>query len=173
MADNQHRPIEVTHLTQTFGPSADNRLAESVSMRIDGAVASLETFYYALNGRDLTVFKAIWYDDRLVQLDNPVGGTVRGLEPTTSLYEAIFNGPVRVTAELGDVVQYASNDVVIFAGRERGAYEHEGARVPLDIRTSRMFGYASHQRAWRQIHHHGSIDDAEALAAYQQAVRRT
>ncbi len=169
MADNQHRPIEVTHLTQTFGPSAANRLAESVSMGIDGAVAALETFYYALNGRDLTVFKAIWYDDRLVQLDS----IVRGLEPITSLYEAIFNGPVRVEAELGDVVQYASNDVVVFAGRERGAYEHEGAREPLHIRTSRIFGYASHQRAWRQIHHHGSIDDAEALAAYQQAVRRT
>jgi hypothetical protein len=38
----------------------------------------------------------------------------------------------------------------------------------LQIRTTRIFAYAG---TWVQVHHHGSIDDPAALAAYQQAVR--
>jgi hypothetical protein len=41
--------------------------------------------------------------------------------------------------------------------------------MPLRIRTTRYFRYEN--GAWRQFHHHGSIDDAESLAAYQRAVR--
>jgi len=41
--------------------------------------------------------------------------------------------------------------------------------VPLSIRTTRFF--ACEAGRWVQVHHHGSIDDAEALAAYQAAIR--
>jgi hypothetical protein len=43
--------------------------------------------------------------------------------------------------------------------------------VPLAIRTSRFFQYFGPELGWRQVHHHGSIDDAEALDRYQRAVR--
>jgi phage gp16-like protein len=42
--------------------------------------------------------------------------------------------------------------------------------VPLSIRTSRVFAFQPNH-GWRQMHHHGSIDDPAALAAYQDAVR--
>jgi hypothetical protein len=58
----------------------------------------------------------------------------------------------------------------VFAGRETGTYTGpDGTAVPLRIRTTRYFRYEG--GAWRQFHHHGSIDDAEALAAHQRAVR--
>ncbi|MER7245035.1 hypothetical protein [Kribbella sp. NPDC000426] len=57
---------------------------------------------------------------------------------------------------------------MVFAGREVGTYRHPTlGEQPLQIRTTRIFTYDG---VWQQIHH-GSIDDAEALAAYQQAVR--
>ena len=58
-----------------------------------------------------------------------------------------------------------------FAGRERGEFTRDKHTVPLAIRTSRVFQYFGGQPGWRQVHHHGSIDDPEALAQYQRAVR--
>lgn len=69
-----------------------------------------------------------------------------------------------------DIVEYASSEMIVFAGRERGTYEHGGSSFPLDIRTTRIFLYAPARGGWRQIHHHGSIDQPEHLAQYQQAV---
>jgi hypothetical protein len=58
----------------------------------------------------------------------------------------------------------------VFAGRELGSYVGQGGqRVPLAIRTSRVFTWHPDQGSWLQTHHHGSIDGAEALAAYQKA----
>jgi hypothetical protein len=56
----------------------------------------------------------------------------------------------------------------VFAGRETGEYTVTET-VPLSIRTTRFFTYEDGR--WVQVHHHGSIDNAEALAAYQQAIR--
>jgi hypothetical protein len=54
-------------------------------------------------------------------------------------------------------------------GRKRGEFRVGDAVIPLAIRTTRIFRMiAGH---WRQVHHHGSIEDAELLARYQAAVR--
>ncbi len=159
-----------TVLGDTVERGARDRLDEAVRPGVDGAHAALETFYYAFNTRSLDLLRRIWADDPLTQLDNPVGGVVRGTEEIAALYARIVAGPVRVRAELWDIVRYATPTMVVFAGRERGAYEHDGASEPLDIRTTRIFRYVDGQ-GWRQIHHHGSIDDPERLARYQRAVR--
>ncbi|GLI00602.1 hypothetical protein Pa4123_58780 [Phytohabitans aurantiacus] len=58
----------------------------------------------------------------------------------------------------------------MFAGRETGSYTTgDGTTVPLEIRTSRYFRYENGR--WRQYHHHGSIDDPDALRDYQRAIR--
>lgn len=147
-----------------------NRLEEASQPTIEGAMAALETFYYAFNGRSLDLFRQIWLDHTLIQLNNPVGGIMRGATPISDLYARIFEGPVRVQVEFYDSVAYFTPEMVVFAGRERGTYARDGKTYPLDIRTSRIFVYASSQGGWRQIHHHGSIDNAEKLAHYQQAV---
>jgi hypothetical protein len=159
----------ITYLGETAVRGIRNRLAEADQPTIEGARAALETFYYALNERSIDVFRHVWLNDPLIQLDNPVGGILRGAQPITDLYARIFKGSVRVR-EFYDIVTYASSEIVVFAGRERGTYEHDGNAFPLDIRTTRIFVYVPAQGGWRQVHHHGSIDDAARLTHYQQAI---
>lgn len=163
-------PFNIRFIGETVFSGTRNRLEETRQPTIEGATAALETFYYALNERSLDLFRQIWLDNPLIQLNNPVGGIRRGTEPINAVYARIFDGPVRVRVEFHDIVEYASSEVVVFAGRERGTYEHDGKAHPLAIRTSRIFLYVPAQGGWRQIHHHGSIDQPELLAQYQQAV---
>lgn len=51
----------------------------------EGALAALETFYYSLNQKNLDVLVAGWADDPLVQLNNPVGGILRGRDAVRDL----------------------------------------------------------------------------------------
>ena len=152
-----------------FGPQARNRLDEATDPGRDGAVAALETFYYALNNRDLDALSAVWSQDDLAQLNNPVGGILRSGQAVTDLYRRIFRGRLGLTVTFTDAVTYWWDGAVVFAGREIGEYNGpDGTRVPLTIRTSRVFGYEAQR--WLQVHHHGSIDRPEELAAYQKAI---
>jgi ketosteroid isomerase-like protein len=146
-----------------------NRLAELSQPGFDGAEAALETLYYAINHRILSLFRQMWVDDPLSQLDNPVGGIARGTDEIAALYARIFNGAVRVKVELRDVIRYATPEIVIFTGREQGTFETDGRVEPVEIRTTRIFRYVD-GLGWRQVHHHGSIDRADVLARYQTAV---
>ncbi|WP_431918688.1 YybH family protein [Amycolatopsis tucumanensis] len=157
------------HLAATFGPDSRNRLDAATAPGIEGALAALETFYFAFNQRDSDVFARVWTQDALAQLNNPLGGILRGGEAISALYDKVFHGPARVTVTFGDVVEYAGNGHALFAGRETGSYVVDGREVPLRIRTSRYFRYEDGR--WAQFHHHGSIDDAAELAAYQSAIR--
>lgn len=158
-------------LSQTYGRDARDRRTEAREPTIVGARAAVECFYHAFNTRSLEVLDAVWAVDPLVSLDNPLGGIVRGLTGIRALYARVFDGPARVWVELHDIVEYAGHDTVIFAGRERGEFSRDGRTIPLAIRTSRVFQYFGPAQGWRQVHHHGSIDEAEALAEYQRAVR--
>ncbi|QWF84384.1 YybH family protein [Amycolatopsis sp. CA-230715] len=152
-----------------FGPAAENRLHEATEPGFGGALAALESFYFAFNHRDLAAFGRVWTDDPLAQLNNPLGGILRGGQAITELYDKVFHGHAKVTVTFSDVVAYHDEHHAIFAGRETGEYTVDGgAPVPLAIRTSRYFRYENGR--WAQFHHHGSIDDAAALAAYQDAV---
>lgn len=153
----------------TYGPAARDRLRETTDPSAEGARAALETFYHALNHRDANVLREDWADHPLAQLDNPLGGILRGGEAIAGLYGKIFDGHVRVEVTFGDIVEYAGEGHAVFTGQETGTYTAAGgAPVPLRIRTTRYFRYED--GCWRQFHHHGSIDDPAALAAYQRAV---
>ena len=151
-----------------FGPGARLRADEARLPGREGALAALETFYYALNGKDLETLVAGWADDPLVQLNNPIGGILRSREAVRSLYERVFAGSLDVQVTFGNAATYWMDGSVVFAGREVGTYRHPAlGEQPLHIRTTRIFRYDG---VWQQVHHHGSIDDADALAAYQGAV---
>jgi hypothetical protein len=156
----------------TYGRDARDRRDEAREPTTDGARAALESFYHAFNNRSLDVLDAVWAPGELVSLNNPLGGIVRGLGEIRGVYRRIFAGPARVWVELHDVVEYVDATSIVFAGRERGEFARDGRTpVPLAIRTSRFFQYLGPELGWRQVHHHGSIDDAEALDRYQRAVR--
>jgi ketosteroid isomerase-like protein len=160
--------IEKTDIS--FGPASTNRLSETDDPSGKGAEAALESFYYSLNNRDIDALRADWSANPLAQLNNPVGGILRGGDAIAELYAKIFNGSLNVQVTFGDVVAYMGDRHAVFAGREIGSYTTpDGTAVPLEIRTSRYFRYE--EGRWRQYHHHGSIDDPDALRAYQRTIR--
>ena len=76
--------------------------------------------------------------------------------------------PTRV--EFWDYTIDRGGDVFWAVGRERGSYFDGDKRQDLAIRTTRIFRRLDGR--WRQVHHHGSIDEASALADFQNAVRQ-
>ena len=56
-------------------------------------------------------------------------------------------------------------------GKERGYFRLGDEEITLAIRTSRIFQKIGGR--WRQVHHHGSIEDSQLLASYQAAVLGT
>jgi hypothetical protein len=138
---------------------------------VNGARAALETFYFAFNSRSLLALRDVWAADPLIQLNNPLGGIRRGQQEVLDLYQHLFDGPARVWVEFYDIVQYVTRETAVFAGRERGAFTSGSESIPLSIRTTRIFRYMGLEFGWRQVHHHGSIDDAALLKRYQQVVQ--
>lgn len=161
--------MSITQLAEGFDRDSRNRLAEAAEPTMDGARAALESFYYALNNRDAQTLRLVWSEHPLAQLNNPLGGILRGGDPISELYRKVLAGPVRVWVRFADIVEYAGSDHAVFAGRETGEYtDRANVTAPLAIRTSRYFRHQDGR--WRQYHHHGSIDAPEMLAAYQRAV---
>lgn len=155
-----------------FGPSSRNRLDASHNPDASGAVAALETFYYALNNAELVVLTQIWSADAIAQLNNPVGGMLRSGEAISLLYKRIFASDADVQVTFTDAATYRTATTATFAGREIGSYRNRsGDLVDLHIRTSRFFTWHASDHRWRQVHHHGSIDSAEELSAYQQTLQ--
>lgn len=153
-----------------YGRSAMNKMDQTKDPSVIGARMLVESFYYAFNHRDLAVFRAVWAAHDLIQLNNPLGGILRGDELITALYERVFSGPASVWVELSDVVEFQTENMVVFAGREAGEFTVNGHTLMLSIRTSRVVQWLGGEIGWKQVHHHGSIDNPKILAEYQQAV---
>ena len=130
--------------------------------------AALVEFYRALNGRDLALMQRHWAEGEEIAMDNPLGGIKRGWAEIGAVYQRVFGGPATVTVEFYDYTLHETPEMFYAVGRERGAFEREGTRIELAIRTSRIFRRV--HGAWRQVHHHGSIENPELLARYQTAV---
>src|SRR5690242_8071181 len=132
-------------------------------------LAALSAFYRAFNNRDIEAMARNWHDDDSASMSNPLGGIARGWPAIRAVYQRIFEGRARVRVAFHDYTLHEAGDMFYAVGRERGTLEREGLRLAPAIRTSRLFRRID--GAWRQVHHHGSFDDAVLLAAYQEAVR--
>jgi ketosteroid isomerase-like protein len=128
---------------------------------------ALTQFYRAFNSGDLVLMRQNWHQDECV-LDNPLGGIRRGWAEIEPLYACLFNGPARVHVEFFDYTLHYGGNLFCATGRERGTFQKGQTRIDLAIRTSRI--YRRENGTWRQIHHHGSIDEPELLQRYQAAV---
>jgi len=130
---------------------------------------ALAQFYRALNERDIGMIRQNWIDSSDAAMDNPLGGIKRGWSEISKTYEALFRSPGAYWFEFYDYSLHQSGDLFYVVGRERGELTLNGQPMKLAIRTSRVFQRDA-EGCWRQAHHHGSIDDPQMLAAYQQAV---
>lgn len=109
-----------------------------------------------------------WDSSEEAVMDNPLGGIRRGWGEIREVYERLFNGPGRVYVEFYDYTIHETPDLFYAVGRERGWFEKGGIKIDLAIRTSRVFRRRG--KTWRQVHHHGSIEDPALLEKYQAAV---
>ncbi|TAN35987.1 MAG: hypothetical protein EPN23_09795 [Verrucomicrobia bacterium] len=132
------------------------------------ALAALVQFYHAFNTRDLAEMELNWENTPDVAMDNPLGGIKRGWEEISAVYCRIFGGPAQVYVEFFDYTLHEHGEVFYVVGRERGRFAKGGEVIPLAIRTSRIFRKTP--TGWKQIHHHGSIEDPALLERYQKAV---
>ena len=132
--------------------------------------AALVSFYRAFNQRDLAQAQNNWLQQGEISMSNPLGGVKVGWPDINGVYERIFNGPARVYVEFYDYVINQTAEMFVASGREAGRLELNGTTIELDIRTSRI--YRLQQNQWKQVHHHGSMDDPQLLSRYQQTLNR-
>lgn len=135
---------------------------------LDSGQKALVEFYKAFNTKNIQLMSQNWAKQDNVSMSNPLGGIKRGWHDIKTTYERIFFGPAEVYVEFYDYVLLMSSDMFCAVGHERGHFRLPGLEIQLSIRTSRTF-QANGQR-WVQVHHHGSIDNPDLLARYQNAV---
>ncbi len=130
---------------------------------------ALVQFYRAFNTRNIMLMSQNWAQTEDIAMDNPLGGIKRGWDEIRSVYERIFTGLAKVYVEFYDYTIHETKEMFYAVGRERGEFRIGDTAVPLAIRTSRIFILIDGK--WKQVHHHGSIDDPELLARYQSTVK--
>ncbi|SDI97652.1 SnoaL-like domain-containing protein [Bradyrhizobium sp. Rc2d] len=67
-----------------------------------------------------------------------------------------------------DFSSQGGSDWHLFVGREKGACKTPSTTIDLRFRTTRWFTRMN--GVWRQLHHHGSIEEPALLAKYQRAI---
>ena len=130
---------------------------------------ALSEFYEALNGRDIEKMERNWAQKDEAVMDNPLGGIKRGWEEIRTVYERLFNSQSQFHFEFYDYSFHAVGEIFYVTGRERGEFRTADTVLNLAIRTTRIFRLIGGR--WRQIHHHGSIDDPDLLDKYRKAVK--
>jgi hypothetical protein len=141
---------------------------ENISAINDEETRALSLFYRAFNGRDIELMQQSWLAADDISMDNPIGGISRGWDEISQIYNNIFNGKAIVHVEFYDYSMHKSPNMFFATGRECGYCKTANKQLPIEIRTTRIFIFSS--RAWRQIHHHGSMDDAAMLKQYQKVI---
>lgn len=127
--------------------------------------AALVEFYRAFNKQNFELMQRNWLQSEAASMSNPLGGIKRGWNEIKMVYEKIFLGAARVYVEFYDYSIHAAEGMFVAVGRERGTLTVNGNTIDLAIRTSRV--YQMDNGRWKQLHHHGSMDDAARLANYQ------
>ena len=130
--------------------------------------SALQDFYQAFNTQSLMKMTDNWLQTEEASMSNPLGDVKRGWQAIVSVYERIFTGEAEVYVEFYDYSIHQQNNFFFAVGRERGYFKTEKEALALAIRTSRV--YRKHDGRWLQLHHHGSIETPQLLAAYQSAV---
>lgn len=129
---------------------------------------ALVQFYCAFNSRNMQMMSENWAQSDDIAMDNPLGGIKRGWAEIQLVYERIFSGTAEVYVEYFDYTIHETAEMFYAVGRERGYFRLGEEEIKLAIRTSRIFRKVNGR--WRQVHHHGSIEDPQLLARYQAAV---
>lgn len=130
---------------------------------------ALQEFYIAFNTKNFELIQHNWLNSEEIAMDNPLGGIKRGWDDIKTVYQRIFTGKANVYVEFYDYTIVAIDGGFCAIGRERGHVEVDNTRLELAIRTSRVYKLVNGN--YKQIHHHGSIEDPKLLEQYQKLVK--
>ena len=147
---------------------SDAITGEQASFQVGTLQTALADFYQAFNSRDIQRMTANWLHTDAVSMSNPIGGLRRGWAEISEVYQHLFFGQTKVYVEFYDYSLHQSEQFFCAVGRERGYFEIADKKIELAIRTSRV--YQKQEGVWRQLHHHGSIEQPDLLKTYQTAV---
>ncbi|MFB6418970.1 YybH family protein [Bradyrhizobium tunisiense] len=150
----------IARLTEVTGREAPSGSGDALDALID--------FYRAFNALDLEGLAANWEQGDTPSMDNPMGGIRRGWQSISEGYLKLFKGPAIVQVTFHDFTSQGGDDWHLFVGREKGTCATPDERMEVRFRTTRWFTRRS--GAWRQLHHHGSIEEPGMLAAYQKII---
>lgn len=128
----------------------------------------LVEFYKAFNDGNYELMESNWLNEPEAAMSNPLGGIKRGWDEIHIVYKNIFGGPADVFVEYFDYTVVEGDGYFLAVGRERGTFALGGKSIELKIRTSRMF--VLRDGRYRQLHHHGSIEDPALLDTYRKGV---
>jgi hypothetical protein len=101
-------------------------------------------------------------------MDNPIGGIRRGWTAIEEGYSKLFSGRAKVHVAFHDFTSQGGPDWHLFVGRERGSCVTPDQELKIAFRTTRWF--VRRDGSWRQLHHHGSVEDADMLRDYQRLI---
>lgn len=133
-------------------------------------VQAVAQFYAAFNRRDDAVMADNWdAEESIVSNDNQLGGILRSRAEVLDRYSKIFKAPFEIYAEFVDYTIHEGADWFLAVGRERGTFKHDGQSFDFQTRDTRLFRRTGGR--WKQVHHHGSFEDAELMARFQQAAK--
>ena len=130
---------------------------------------ALVEFYKAFNGRDFELMQKNWLNNEEIAMDNPLGGIKRGWDEIKTIYSRIFTGQAKVYVEFYDYTIVPMEGGFVAIGRDRGWVETKGQKLDLAIRTSRVYKLVN--GSYKQVHHHGSIEEPALLKEYQELVK--
>lgn len=146
-----------------------NEIDGSEATAGDGsAMDALVEFYRAFNGGDTLGLQANWIEGEAASMDNPIGGIRRGWDSIGEAYSKLFGGSAKVFVTFHDFTSQGDTNWHLFVGRERGICKTPSETLDLAFRTTRWFIKTS--AGWRQLHHHGSVEDPKLLADYQRII---
>lgn len=130
---------------------------------------ALQEFYTAFNTKNLELMEKNWLHSEEIAMDNPLGGIKRGWDEIKPVYERIFRGEADVYVEFYDYTIADIEGGFCAIGRERGYVQVKDKKLELAIRTSRVYKLV--EGKYKQIHHHGSIENPKLLAQYQNLMK--
>jgi len=141
---------------------------QEVIERPDHPINALVAFYQAFNARNAEVAANNWSRKYSIAMSNPIGGIRRNWNAIREGYGKIMEGEARVYVEYHDFNFHLFDNVFYVEGRERGSIVTNDLELGLKVRTTRI--YKLFDEGWKQVHHHGSIDNPELQQRYQQAI---